>query len=175
MRIYNENEKWPLSLASIQATFQMLMLTSSSVLALFNHRELMRPTLLGAFREWPTQPAMASGASGLLHSRGVAWLPSHSVVNTFFYKYIIGFRTVFGLNTSFKGLVSCSLSGSYAGAVIAMPLAGILVQYSGWSSVFYVYGERTDEALYLVCLMHDSLKRKIRSNIAVKCRIKKRY
>lgn len=35
---------------------------------------------------------------------------------------------------------SCFLSGSYAGAVIAMPLAGILVQYSGWSSVFYVYG-----------------------------------
>ncbi|MGH0172996.1 UNVERIFIED_CONTAM: hypothetical protein FKN15_077546 [Acipenser sinensis] len=30
--------------------------------------------------------------------------------------------------------------GSYAGAVIAMPLAGILVQYNGWSSVFYVYG-----------------------------------
>lgn len=22
-----------------------------------------------------------------------------------------------------------------------MPLAGVLVQYSGWSSVFYVYGE----------------------------------
>lgn len=38
------------------------------------------------------------------------------------------------------------ISGSYAGAVIAMPLAGILVQYSGWSSVFYVYGELTDEA-----------------------------
>lgn len=36
------------------------------------------------------------------------------------------------------GLVS--VLGSYAGAVIAMPLAGILVQYSGWSSVFYVYG-----------------------------------
>lgn len=33
-----------------------------------------------------------------------------------------------------------SVPGSYAGAVIAMPLAGILVQYSGWSSVFYVYG-----------------------------------
>ena len=33
-----------------------------------------------------------------------------------------------------------STSGSYAGAVIAMPLAGILVQYTGWSSVFYVYG-----------------------------------
>lgn len=31
--------------------------------------------------------------------------------------------------------------GSYAGAVIAMPLAGILVQYTGWSSVFYVYGK----------------------------------
>lgn len=31
--------------------------------------------------------------------------------------------------------------GSYAGAVIAMPLAGIMVQYSGWSSVFYVYGK----------------------------------
>lgn len=34
------------------------------------------------------------------------------------------------------------VSGSYAGAVIAMPLAGVLVQYSGWSSVFYVYGEK---------------------------------
>lgn len=33
--------------------------------------------------------------------------------------------------------------GSYAGAVIAMPLAGILVQYSGWSSVFYVYGKES--------------------------------
>lgn len=32
-------------------------------------------------------------------------------------------------------------AGSYAGAVIAMPLAGILVQYIGWSSVFYIYGE----------------------------------
>lgn len=144
MRIYNEN--WPLSLASIQATLQMLTLMSSSVLALFNHRELMRTILLGVFRGWPTQPATASGASGLLRSRGVVWPPSHSVVNTFFYMWIIGFRTVFGLNTSFKGLVSCSSSGSYAGAVIAMPLAGILVQYSGWSSVFYVYGERTDEA-----------------------------
>lgn len=32
-------------------------------------------------------------------------------------------------------------AGSYAGAVVAMPLAGVLVQYTGWSSVFYVYGE----------------------------------
>ncbi|XP_048014254.1 vesicular glutamate transporter 2.2 [Megalobrama amblycephala] len=37
-------------------------------------------------------------------------------------------------------LATTSFCGSYAGAVIAMPLAGILVQYSGWSSVFYIYG-----------------------------------
>ncbi|KAK6472928.1 vesicular glutamate transporter 2, partial [Huso huso] len=37
-------------------------------------------------------------------------------------------------------LATTSFCGSYAGAVIAMPLAGILVQYNGWSSVFYVYG-----------------------------------
>ncbi|XP_067290734.1 vesicular glutamate transporter 1 isoform X1 [Pseudorasbora parva] len=37
-------------------------------------------------------------------------------------------------------LATTAFCGSYAGAVIAMPLAGILVQYSGWPSVFYVYG-----------------------------------
>ncbi|XP_033883100.3 vesicular glutamate transporter 3-like [Acipenser ruthenus] len=37
-------------------------------------------------------------------------------------------------------LATISFCGSYAGAVIAMPLAGVLVQYVGWSSVFYVYG-----------------------------------
>ncbi|KAL7858250.1 hypothetical protein AOLI_G00183520 [Acnodon oligacanthus] len=37
-------------------------------------------------------------------------------------------------------LATTSFCGSYAGAVVAMPLAGILVQYSGWSSVFYIYG-----------------------------------
>ncbi|KAF3832713.1 hypothetical protein F7725_026378 [Dissostichus mawsoni] len=37
-------------------------------------------------------------------------------------------------------LATLSFCGSYAGAVIAMPLAGVLVQYSGWSSVFYIYG-----------------------------------
>ncbi|XP_012690949.2 vesicular glutamate transporter 2.1 [Clupea harengus] len=37
-------------------------------------------------------------------------------------------------------LATTSFCGSYAGAVIAMPMAGILVQYTGWSSVFYVYG-----------------------------------
>ena len=45
---------------------------------------------------------------------------------------------VAALNTVFLSF----FPGSYAGAVIAMPLAGILVQYSGWSSVFYVYGKR---------------------------------
>ncbi|KAJ7985036.1 hypothetical protein DPEC_G00360960 [Dallia pectoralis] len=37
-------------------------------------------------------------------------------------------------------LATTAFCGSYAGAVIAMPLAGLLVQYSGWPSVFYVYG-----------------------------------
>uniref|UniRef100_A0A8C6UWA9 Solute carrier family 17 member 6a n=1 Tax=Neogobius melanostomus TaxID=47308 RepID=A0A8C6UWA9_9GOBI len=37
-------------------------------------------------------------------------------------------------------LATLSFCGSYAGAVVAMPLAGVLVQYTGWSSVFYVYG-----------------------------------
>uniref|UniRef100_UPI00398E5B97 vesicular glutamate transporter 3 n=1 Tax=Pristiophorus japonicus TaxID=55135 RepID=UPI00398E5B97 len=37
-------------------------------------------------------------------------------------------------------LATTSFCGSYAGAVVAMPLAGLLVQYKGWSSVFYVYG-----------------------------------
>uniref|UniRef100_A0A8B9H5F6 Major facilitator superfamily (MFS) profile domain-containing protein n=1 Tax=Astyanax mexicanus TaxID=7994 RepID=A0A8B9H5F6_ASTMX len=37
-------------------------------------------------------------------------------------------------------LATTSFCGSYAGAVVAMPLAGVLVQYSGWSSVFYIYG-----------------------------------
>ena len=36
--------------------------------------------------------------------------------------------------------IPCPILGSYAGAVVAMPLAGVLVQYTGWSSVFYVYG-----------------------------------
>ncbi|NXR98870.1 VGLU3 protein, partial [Oxylabes madagascariensis] len=38
-------------------------------------------------------------------------------------------------------LATTSFCGSYAGAVVAMPLAGVLVQYIGWSSVFYIYGE----------------------------------
>uniref|UniRef100_A0A6Q2XV48 Vesicular glutamate transporter 1 n=1 Tax=Esox lucius TaxID=8010 RepID=A0A6Q2XV48_ESOLU len=37
-------------------------------------------------------------------------------------------------------LATTAFCGSYAGAVVAMPLAGVLVQYIGWPSVFYVYG-----------------------------------
>lgn len=37
------------------------------------------------------------------------------------------------------------VAGSYAGAVVAMPLAGVLVQYIGWSSVFYTYGKLPSE------------------------------
>uniref|UniRef100_A0A8C7UU54 Solute carrier family 17 member 8 n=1 Tax=Oncorhynchus mykiss TaxID=8022 RepID=A0A8C7UU54_ONCMY len=37
-------------------------------------------------------------------------------------------------------LATTSFCGSYAGAVIAMPLAGVLVQFVGWPSVFYIYG-----------------------------------
>jgi predicted MFS family arabinose efflux permease len=39
-------------------------------------------------------------------------------------------------------------AGSYAGAVIAMPLAGILVQYVGWPSVFYIYGEMLQDSIH---------------------------
>ncbi|XP_061629079.1 vesicular glutamate transporter 3 [Phyllopteryx taeniolatus] len=37
-------------------------------------------------------------------------------------------------------LATTSFCGSYSGAVIAMPLAGVMVQYIGWPSVFYIYG-----------------------------------
>lgn len=92
---------------------------------------------------------MASGVSGLLRWKGVVWPPSHSVVNTYLSIstigiYELGSELTYRLSSlTFHALtpLSCCLSGSYAGAVIAMPLAGILVQYSGWSSVFYVYGK----------------------------------
>ena len=32
-------------------------------------------------------------------------------------------------------------AGSYAGAVLGMPLAGLLTEYAGWNSVFYCFGE----------------------------------
>ncbi|GAB1295482.1 Vesicular glutamate transporter 3 [Apodemus speciosus] len=42
------------------------------------------------------------------------------------------------LRLELQMVVSCQCS--YAGAVVAMPLAGVLVQYIGWASVFYIYG-----------------------------------
>ena len=32
-------------------------------------------------------------------------------------------------------------TGSYAGAVFGMPVAGLLTEYAGWPSVFYVFGK----------------------------------
>ncbi|KAG1658840.1 Sialin [Nymphon striatum] len=37
-------------------------------------------------------------------------------------------------------LLALSLSGAYGGTVVAMPLSGLLAQYFGWESLFYVYG-----------------------------------
>ncbi|KAG1658839.1 Vesicular glutamate transporter 3 [Nymphon striatum] len=37
-------------------------------------------------------------------------------------------------------LLALSLSGASGGTVVAMPLSGLLAQYFGWESVFYVYG-----------------------------------
>ncbi|XP_054762295.1 vesicular glutamate transporter 2-like [Lytechinus pictus] len=37
-------------------------------------------------------------------------------------------------------LATIAFSGSYAGAVIGMPIAGILTDYAGWPAVFYVFG-----------------------------------
>ncbi|RXM33402.1 Vesicular glutamate transporter 3 [Acipenser ruthenus] len=57
---------------------------------------------------------------------------------------VVGYSHTRGVAISFLvlavGFSGFAISGSYAGAVIAMPLAGVLVQYVGWSSVFYVYG-----------------------------------
>ena len=36
-------------------------------------------------------------------------------------------------------IFSC-ISGSYAGAVLGMPLSGIFTEYVGWESCFYFYG-----------------------------------
>lgn len=37
-------------------------------------------------------------------------------------------------------LVAISYGGANFGTVIAMPLSGILCQYWGWPSVFYIFG-----------------------------------
>ncbi|KAI8783498.1 vesicular glutamate transporter 2, partial [Biomphalaria glabrata] len=38
-------------------------------------------------------------------------------------------------------LATISFCGSYAGAVLGMPLSGILTRYLGWQSGFYVFGK----------------------------------
>ena len=38
-------------------------------------------------------------------------------------------------------VIHCFLPGSYAGAVVGMPLSGILTEYMGWQCCFYVYGK----------------------------------
>jgi MFS transporter, ACS family, solute carrier family 17 (sodium-dependent inorganic phosphate cotransporter), member 6/7/8 len=35
-------------------------------------------------------------------------------------------------------------TGSYAGAVLGMPLSGIMTDYMGWESCFYFYGKFYD-------------------------------
>jgi len=55
--------------------------------------------------------------------------------------------------------VAMSFSGSYAGAVLGMPLSGILTDYWGWEACFYVYGNddqlvsarRCAIARYMLC------------------------
>jgi len=47
-----------------------------------------------------------------------------------------------GLAVWKKWLIFLRCSGSYAGAVVGMPLGGLLVEYAGWESAFYVFGER---------------------------------
>ena len=38
------------------------------------------------------------------------------------------------------------LTGSYAGAVVGMPLSGILTDYLGWQACFYFYGKSFNRA-----------------------------
>lgn len=40
-------------------------------------------------------------------------------------------------------------AGSYAGAVLGMPLSGIMTDYMGWESCFYFYGRRGGIAIQL--------------------------
>jgi len=43
-------------------------------------------------------------------------------------------------------LQSGNVAGSYAGAVLGMPLSGILTDYWGWEACFYVYGKSNKKA-----------------------------
>lgn len=38
-------------------------------------------------------------------------------------------------------LATISFTGSYAGAVLGLPLSGIMTERIGWESSFYFYGE----------------------------------
>ncbi|GFT05006.1 vesicular glutamate transporter 3, partial [Nephila pilipes] len=38
-------------------------------------------------------------------------------------------------------LATIAFCGSYAGAVVGMPLSGILTAYISWQACFYIYGE----------------------------------
>ena len=38
-------------------------------------------------------------------------------------------------------VILMSSTGSYAGAVFGMPVAGLLTEYAGWPVVFYVFGK----------------------------------
>ncbi|KAK2493265.1 hypothetical protein MC885_004092 [Smutsia gigantea] len=75
------------------------------------------------------------GAAIFLTSALNMLIPSAARVH---YGCVMVVRTLQGLVEEMAG--DNSHPGSYAGAVIAMPLAGVLVQYIGWASVFYIYG-----------------------------------
>ncbi|RXN05126.1 vesicular glutamate transporter [Labeo rohita] len=77
------------------------------------------------------------GAAILLTSTLNMFIPSAARVH---YGCVIFVRILQGLVEGVTYPACHGIWSSYAGAVIAMPLAGILVQYTGWSSVFYVYG-----------------------------------
>ena len=99
---------------------------------------------------------MGSGVNGLHPSRGVVLPPHHSVVSIYTQQTDIYSQQLYKWKSNTLDspvprseneytiwtylLIAFLTLGSYAGAVIAMPLAGILVQYSGWSCVFYLYG-----------------------------------
>ncbi|KAG8518475.1 Vesicular glutamate transporter 2 [Galemys pyrenaicus] len=86
--------------------------------------------LVESFRESATfpKPLFLNGGIYLPLSQGVTYPACH------------GIWSKWAPPLERSRLATTSFCGSYAGAVIAMPLAGILVQYTGWSSVFYVYG-----------------------------------
>ena len=48
-----------------------------------------------------------------------------------------------------------TVTGSYAGAVLGMPLSGILTDYMGWESCFYFYGQLA-ELINKANLLHNS-------------------